>query len=160
MDTVRRAGGHPAIVGVLAGRAAVGMTETDLADLLKVADLPKLNTANLGLALRRGGSGATTVSATVELAARAGITRQSMGEIIRELVDLGILEMHPDPDDGRAKIVKFSEHGLVHTAAGNQHIIEMEQRFVAEFGAEDYETARRVLEGIVELLRDSANDSA
>ena len=95
-----------------------------------------------------------------DMAARAGITRQSMGEIIRELVDLGILEMHPDPTDGRAKIVKFSEHGLAHIAAGKQHIMEMEQRFVEEFGAEDCETARRVLEGIVELAHESANDPA
>ena len=45
------------------------------------------------------------------LAGRAGITRQSMGEVIRELVDLGILEMAPDPDDGRAKIVRYTAGG-------------------------------------------------
>ena len=45
------------------------------------------------------------------LAARAGITRQSMGEVIRDLVDLGILEMAPDPHDGRAKIVRYTPEG-------------------------------------------------
>ena len=35
-----------------------------------------------------------------DLATAAGMTRQSMGELVRELVDLGILEMVPDPDDG------------------------------------------------------------
>lgn len=95
-----------------------------------------------------------------DMAANAGITRQSMGEIIRELVDLDLLEMRPDPTDRRAKIVTFSPQGLEFTRAGMQHIIDLEQRFADEFGAEDYETARRVLEGIVALLRESASDSA
>ena len=37
------------------------------------------------------------------MAARAGITKQSMGEVVRELVDLGVLEMVVDPTDRRAK---------------------------------------------------------
>ena len=94
-----------------------------------------------------------------DMAARAGITRQSMGEIIRDLVSLDLLEMRPDPTDGRAKIVTFSPRGRDFTSEGMQHIIELEQRFVDEFGAEDYETARRVLEGIVGLLSESTTAS-
>lgn len=94
-----------------------------------------------------------------DMAARAGITRQSMGEIVRELVDLGLLEMRPDPTDGRAKIVTFSPRGLEFTRQGMQHIIDLEQRFADELGAEDYETARRVLEAIVGLLHESTDDS-
>jgi DNA-binding MarR family transcriptional regulator len=75
-------------------------------------------------------------------------------------VDLDLLEMRPDPTDGRAKIVTFSARGLEFTRGGMQHIIDLEHRFADEFGAEDYETARRVLEGIVDLLHESANDSA
>ena len=52
------------------------------------------------------------------LAARAGITRQSMGEVIRDLVDLGILEMAPDPQDGRAKIVRYTPEGKRFTSEG------------------------------------------
>src|SRR4051812_29329173 len=52
------------------------------------------------------------------LAARAGITRQSMGEVIRDLVGLGILEMVPDPDDGRAKVVHYTEEGIAFTNEG------------------------------------------
>src|SRR5436190_6003108 len=48
---------------------------------------------------------------TVELAQRAGITRQSMGEVVRDMVALGIVEMVPDPADGRAKLVRFTEAG-------------------------------------------------
>ena len=84
------------------------------------------------------------------MAARAGITRQSMGEIIRGLVALGVVEMRPDPEDGRAKIVAYTPMGREIARAGSQHILDLEHQFVEEFG-EDYETARRVLTRVVEM---------
>jgi len=87
------------------------------------------------------------------LASRAGITRQSMGEVIRDLVDIGILEMVPDPDDGRAKIVRYTPDGKRFASEGYRHLIELEARFEAEFGA-DYEAARVVLERLVGMLSD------
>ena len=88
-----------------------------------------------------------------DLAAAAGMTRQSMGELVRELVDLGILEMVPDPADGRAKLVTFSKDGKVFASAGFRHLRAIEDRLSAEFG-EDYEASRRVLERVAEVLAD------
>jgi DNA-binding MarR family transcriptional regulator len=86
-----------------------------------------------------------------DMAAMAGITRQSMGEIIRGMVALGLVEMRPDPDDGRAKIVAYTARGRECSHQGFQHIIDRERRFEEEFGA-DYETARHVLGRVVEML--------
>jgi DNA-binding MarR family transcriptional regulator len=85
------------------------------------------------------------------LATRAGITRQSMGEVIRDLVDLGILEMAPDPDDRRAKIVRYTPEGKRFASAGYVHLRDLEKQFEREFGA-DYEAARVVLERVVDLI--------
>src|SRR4051812_43821209 len=85
------------------------------------------------------------------LAQRAGITRQSMGEVIRDLVDLGILEMAPDPRDGRAKIVRYTPEGKAFASDGFRHLLELERVFEEEFGAE-YEAAREVLARVVTLL--------
>ena len=68
-----------AIVGVLGGRGIIGMTEPELGKLLAGPDVPKLNSANLGVALRRGLSGATTISATMELAAARGVSLLATG---------------------------------------------------------------------------------
>ena len=87
-----------------------------------------------------------------ELAARAGITRQSMGEVIRDLVDFGILEMTPDPSDKRAKVVRYTELGLRETEQGGDHIVEVEEQLIARIGAEAYENLRTGLEMVVELL--------
>jgi DNA-binding MarR family transcriptional regulator len=89
---------------------------------------------------------------TVDLAVQAGVTRQSMGEVVRDLVELGILEMVPDPSDRRAKLVRYTDAGLEMARTGFEHIAELEQRFEAEFG-EDYEAARRVLERVTEILQ-------
>src|SRR5262245_24243057 len=70
----------------------------------------------------------------VELARRAGMTRQSMGEVVRDLAQMGVVEMVPDPADGRAKLVRFTDEGLAQARAGYAHIVELEDRFVAEFG--------------------------
>ena len=87
------------------------------------------------------------------LAAHAGITRQSMGEVVRDLVGLGILEMVPDPDDGRAKVIRYTEEGTRFTNGGLRHIRSLEDRFTEEFG-DDYEAARTVLERVVALLEE------
>lgn len=91
---------------------------------------------------------------TSELAARAGVTRQSMGELVREMVDLGILQMTPDPQDRRAKLVTYTPAGLSQARRGRAHILALEQRFVEDFGAEEYQTARDALERLVDVLGD------
>jgi DNA-binding MarR family transcriptional regulator len=95
-----------------------------------------------------GGAGARAT----DLAVRAGITRQSMGEIVRELVGLGFVTMEPDPLDRRAKLIKYTPAGVELTNGGFQHILDLEGRFAKEFGAERYEQVRDVLEQVVELL--------
>ena len=75
-----------------------------------------------------------------DMAARAGVTRQSMGESIRDMVDRGLLEMVPDPSDGRAKVVRYTDHGLRVAHAGRDHMLELDERFRAEFGDRDFDT--------------------
>ena len=87
-----------------------------------------------------------------DLAARAGITRQSMGEIVRDMVSLGILTMEPDPDDRRAKLVNYTPEGLEIATGGFHHILDLEKRFTEEFGADGYERVRDALHWVVGLL--------
>jgi DNA-binding MarR family transcriptional regulator len=86
------------------------------------------------------------------MAARAGITRQSMGEIVRELTSLGILTTAPDPQDRRAKLITYTPAGLELTTAGYQHILDLEASFTEKFGPDQYELVRDALEWVVQLL--------
>lgn len=72
-QVVSRRGARAAVVGIVSGKAIVGMEEDELAALLAHDDVSKVNTANLGIVVHRGQHGATTVSATIELAAAATV---------------------------------------------------------------------------------------
>ena len=79
---VRDGGAVPATIAVLDGRARVGL---DAPELERVArggkELAKAGATDLAVHLARGGSAATTVSATAAIAARAGIRVFATGGI-------------------------------------------------------------------------------
>jgi predicted transcriptional regulator len=62
------------------------------------------------------------------LAQRAGLTHQSVGEVIAVLVQRGYVERIPDPADRRAKLVRLTNSGrqLVRAAIGVIDAIERE----------------------------------
>ena len=80
-EAVRGGGAIPALIGVVDGIPTVGMTADQLSRLLDSGRVPKCNTANLGVAIHRKTSGATTVSTTAELATAAGVRVFATGGI-------------------------------------------------------------------------------
>ncbi len=76
---VRAAGAVPAAMAVLDGRLHVGIDEAQTERLATEKGLLKLGSRDLAIAIAQKRSGGTTVSATCELAARAGITVFSTG---------------------------------------------------------------------------------
>lgn len=72
-------GAVPLIAGVVAGVPVMGLDESELRELLTAWHVPKANTANLGVLCHRRSHAATTVSATMELAAAAGVSLFATG---------------------------------------------------------------------------------
>jgi DNA-binding MarR family transcriptional regulator len=64
-----------------------------------------------------------------DLATRAGMTRQMMGRLVRELVDLGYLAADPDPHDQRAVIVTITERGRTFGTEAGAVIAELEREY-------------------------------
>ena len=80
-SAVRDAGAEPATIAIGEGKVLVGLGEAELESLAR-ADRPmKASRGTLALALESGGWAGTTVSATMILAARAGITVFATGGI-------------------------------------------------------------------------------
>lgn len=69
-----------------------------------------------------------------ELAKRAGITKQAMGDIVEQCVQFGIVERVINEQDRRAKIVKFNEAGLEWLEAFRLAITTAEQEMRDELG--------------------------
>ncbi|MFK4109970.1 pseudouridine-5'-phosphate glycosidase [Streptomyces sp. NPDC002176] len=72
-DLVRSEGAIPATIAVLDGRPHVGLDKDQLERVANEDGIRKLGHRDLPLAMAAGASGATTVSATAQLAALAGI---------------------------------------------------------------------------------------
>lgn len=93
-------------------------------------------------------------SRAADMAAQTGMTRQSMGEIVREMVDLDIVKMTPDPTDRRAKLVTWTENGLAVAREGYTHILELEDAFADRLGAKKYAWLRDALAQMTAMLQD------
>ena len=87
-------------------------------------------------------------SRLTDLADRAHMTKQSVGEVVTELGQLGYLERVPDPADGRAKIIRLTERGREAQALGREIIDEIEEEWAERFGAERIAALREALEAI------------
>jgi DNA-binding MarR family transcriptional regulator len=91
-----------------------------------------------------------------ELADRSGLTKQSVGEAVADLEQLGFVERVPDPEDGRAKIIRLTSHGADALAAAEEIFSGIEARFAAEVGRERFDEFRETLTRLAELSRATA----
>ena len=80
-DAVRAAGAVPATIAVLAVEIHVGLDDARLRALGQARGVAKLSRADLAVCLAQGGTGATTVAATMICATRAGIAVFATGGI-------------------------------------------------------------------------------
>lgn len=84
-------------------------------------------------------------SRLTELARRANITPQAMGELVDELEDLGYLTRQPDPTDRRAKLIVLTDQGRAAVEAGRQTIAVLEGRITDILGANGHKKLRQML---------------
>ncbi len=83
-----------------------------------------------------------------ELAKKLGVSKQAVGQLVGELEAMGIVERRPDPDDGRAKRVVFTERGLASILEGLAHLRRVEAELRAAIGEDAMASLR---EGLLAL---------
>ena len=81
-----------------------------------------------------------------DLARRARMTRQAMGELVEDLERLGYVERRPDPNDGRAKLVILTAKGEAAMNDGIAAVVDLEDRWVATLGEDEARLFRAALE--------------
>ena len=84
-------------------------------------------------------------SRLTDLAARSGLTKQSVGEAVADLQKLGFVERVSDPADGRAKIIQLTHHGREALTASEEIFADIEGRFAEDVGEERYAQFRETL---------------
>ena len=84
-----------------------------------------------------------------QLAGRAGMTKQAVGEVVADLERLGYAERVPDPEDGRAKIIRLSARGWDAQAAALRIFADIERRWSRAVGDEPVAELRKTTEAIL-----------
>jgi DNA-binding MarR family transcriptional regulator len=87
------------------------------------------------------------------IAERAGLTRQAITVIVDELEDAGVVRRVPDPDDGRAKRIVYTEAGLRGFDESRERIAEIERRWRRDVGARRWNELRAALSVLTERER-------
>ena len=83
-----------------------------------------------------------------DLADRAHMTKQSVGEVVTDLQQRGYVERVPDPSDGRAKIIRLTARGHEAQALGWKLINDIELEWGEQFGTEPIAALRETLEAV------------
>jgi pseudouridine-5'-phosphate glycosidase len=113
---IRSAGAVPAWIGITGGEVAVGLTDDELATFTEPGRAEKVARRDLPAACAGGGLGATTVSATIWAAARAGIPVGATG---------GIGGVHPGPaGDVSADLLELARTPGMLVCSGPKSIVD------------------------------------
>jgi DNA-binding MarR family transcriptional regulator len=88
----------------------------------------------------------------VTIADRLGVTKQAVSQWIGELEEMKVVELVPDPDDARAKRVRFTPRGLgaIHHGLGVLRAIEDD--LTTRVGARKMEALQGALAEILDAL--------
>lgn len=74
-----------------------------------------------------------------DLAQSAGMTKQAMGDLVDQCEAWGLVERRPDPLDGRARLIVFTEVGLA-WLEGFRRAVERAEREFADLVGKDVAT--------------------
>jgi DNA-binding MarR family transcriptional regulator len=80
-----------------------------------------------------------------DIARRAGMTKQATGQLVAEFVELDYIRLVADPDDGRAKIARYTAKGKRLLVAIVASIEQTEETVSAAIGAAQLTTLKTTL---------------
>jgi pseudouridylate synthase len=116
-SAVRQHGAVPAITAVVRGVATVGLEDDELARFLARDGIPKVSARDIPIAMASKVDGATTVAASIALAALGGVSVFSTG---------GIGGVHRGaPFDESADLLELSRTSIVCVCAGAKSILDL-----------------------------------
>lgn len=70
----------------------------------------------------------------VELARKLQISKQAVSQALAEMAEAGVVELTPDPSDGRAKLVRLTAEGAASIARGLSVLQAIERELSGEIG--------------------------
>ncbi|MCB0876073.1 MAG: winged helix-turn-helix transcriptional regulator [Solirubrobacterales bacterium] len=97
-------------------------------------------------------------SRVTELAELAQVSKPTIVYLVNDLERLGYVERVPDPEDGRAKLVRMTERGARAQRAGREIVARIERDWAELIGREDFDTLKVLLGRLHEGLWPEGGD--
>lgn len=116
---VRRSGALPATVGIVEGRAVIGLSDQQIQSIAQRPGVAKANLANLAQVIAAGAWGATTVASSLHLANLAGIKVFATGGIG------GVHRGASDSFDISADLTALARYPVITVCAGAKAILDL-----------------------------------
>jgi DNA-binding MarR family transcriptional regulator len=87
-----------------------------------------------------------------DLADKAGISKQAAGKLVDDLEAQGIVTREPDPADGRALLVRYTDKGVQSLLHGLGVLTALEGDIARTVGAKEMAKLRTILAAVVAAL--------
>jgi DNA-binding MarR family transcriptional regulator len=119
---------------------------SELGEELEERGWPELRGSQATLLLnvdRRSGTRLT------ELARRAGVTKQAVMVVVDDLELQGLVRRTPDPEDGRAKVVRLTARGRTCAAECRRAVAAIDARVRRSLGGRRHDGLREALEQLL-----------
>ncbi len=91
-----------------------------------------------------------------ELAVRMKVSKQAVSQLVQDMVNLDLLELRPDVDDGRAKRVYFSQAGFDVMQEGLDTLAQMQTEISAVIGEESIGQLLSLLQMLLPVLEQTS----
>ena len=91
-------------------------------------------------------------SRVTELAELAQVSKPTVVYLVNDLERLGYVERVPDPDDGRAKLIRLTERGARAQEAAREIVAHIEHDWSLVLGRRDFATLRELLRRLHDAL--------
>lgn len=89
---------------------------------------------------------------STSLGPKMGMEPTSLSRTLKNLEERGLIERHPNPDDGRGVIIKLTGDGKESRDIAKTVVLQFNRKMEEEFGIEKLKTFYEVSKGIQNLI--------
>lgn len=114
-----------------------------------------LRVAHMTLLQHVGGDG----TRQTDLAQKLSVSKQAIGQLVSELVSLGMVKRDPDPADARATLVRLTAKGQKAQSGGQAVFDEVHAELESKMGKAGVEKLESALTSLIESLSTGDTDA-